>query len=184
MTTRRSILVAAIMGVGLGGAALGGAGCGVKDRTEGRLDLADAELAIDQQDGVHHELSLTAAGAVAWDGKPLVTITRNGVLRAGTRTLAKIDKYGAVTIGGQPTNLVVTKDGALQLDGQDELTIDRDGVVAGTLVDTIDHPAMKLDGAKLTYAGPPAARQAVLLGFAAVIIPSLAPPAPAAAATP
>lgn len=170
-TTRRVILVALLTGVAA-------AACGVKDRTEAKLDLADAKLTVQQADGARHELALTAAGAVTWDGKPQVTISRQGVVRAGKQVLAKIDKYGAVTVGGQPTNLVVTKDGALQLDGVDELTIDRDGVVGGGFLTTMDHPAVKLgDGSRLAYVGPPAARQALLLGFATVVIDSLSPPA-------
>jgi hypothetical protein len=168
---RRTFVLAVVVSVAA-------AACGVKDRTEAKLELADARLTVEQADGARHELALTAAGAVTWDGKPQVTISRQGVVRAGKQVLAKIDKYGAVTVGGQPTNLVVTREGALVLDGVNELTIDRDGVVGGGFIATMDHPAVKLgDGSKLAYVGPPAARQALLLGFATVVIDSLSPAA-------
>jgi hypothetical protein len=150
-------------------------GCGVKDRTEGRIELADASITIEQPDGVKHQLTVAASGEVRWDGKPLVTIGKRGTLKVGAKIVARIDKYGAVTIGGQPTNIAVTRDGAFIMDETPELTITTTGLIDGPLIDSIDHPAVVLEGSKLTYAGPPAARQAVLLGFAAVVTPALVP---------
>lgn len=158
-----------------------GAGCGMRSPTEARLTLADARLTIDQADGRHHELTLAASGVVRWDGVELVTIGKNGALRRGDHELAKVDKHGKMTIGGQPTNLAVTPDGVFVLDDVAELTIDRDGVVAGPLFTSIDHPAVELDGSKVAYVGPPAARAATLLGFVTLITPSLAAETPPAA---
>ncbi len=149
-------------------------GCGMKDPTMARLELADATITIDQPDGVHHALTLAASGAVAWDGKPLLTISKNGVLSAGGKTIAKVDKHGAITIHGQLVdNLAVLPDGTFRLDGEAALTIDRDGTIAGPLIKSLAHPALVLDGSKLAYVGPPGARWATLLGFAAVLSPSL-----------
>ena len=178
-TRSRQALVTALLFAHVGVAALvvvgltHCTGCGMKDPTMARLDLADATITIDQPDGVHHALTLAASGAVAWDGKPLLTISKSGALTAGGRAIAVVDKHGAITVHGQPTNLAVRPDGSFELDGVAELTIDRDGTIAGPLIKTIDHPALVLDGSKLAYVGPPAARWATLLGFAAVLSPSL-----------
>lgn len=160
-------------------AALGAAaGCGVEDPTRAHIDLADAKMTIDQPDGVHHELAVAASGAVTWDGKPLVTIGAKGTLKAGGKVIARLDKHGVMTLRGQLTNVAVTKDGAFIMDGTPELTITRDGLIAGPLIETIDHPAVVLEGSKLGFVGPPAARQAILLGFAALVTPDLVPPPP------
>jgi hypothetical protein len=185
-TRRQAVITAALfahlaVAAGVGALASTSAACGVKDRTVARLDLADAKLTIDQADGRHHELTLSAKGEVAWDGRPFLVITRDGALRAGKDVLARIDKYGAVTIKGQPTNVVIRPDGSFEIDGVAELTIDRDGVVAGPLLTSLDHPAMELAGARLAFVGPARARWATLIGFAALLTPSLSP---ADAATP
>ena len=157
------------------------AGCGgVKDKTVARLELADARLTIDQADATHHELALTANGEVRWDGKLFVVVTRNGVLRSGTAIVARVDKYGALSVRGQPTNLAVRPEGEFEIDGVQELTIDRDGTVAGPLLGSLDHPALNLDGAKVVYVGPANARWALLLGFAALVTPALSPSVPRA----
>lgn len=174
-------VMAAMLAAGVTASAAAGAGCGMRSPTEARLTLADARITIDQADGRHHELTLAATGVVRWDGVELVTIGKNGALRRGDRELAKVDKHGKMTIGGQPTNLMVTPDGVFVLDDVAELTIDRDGVVAGPLFTSIDHPAVELDGSKVAYLGPPAARAATLLGFVTLITPSLSPETPPAA---
>lgn len=168
--TMSSTWILALVAVG------GAAGCGVKDPTEAHVELADAKLTIDQPDGKHHELAVATNGAVTWDGKPVVTIGAKGALKADGKVIAKIDKHGVMTIGGQPTNVAVTRDGAFIMDGTPELTITREGVVDGPLVASLDHPAVVLEGSKLAYVGPPAGRQAVLLGFATLITPQLTPP--------
>lgn len=176
---RTWVLAMALAATGAGGVIIGGGtGCGTKDQTVARLELADAKITIDQPDGVHHELTLAASGAVAWDGKPLLTISRTGALTAGGKVIARVDKHGAVSVDGHPTNLAVLPDATFQLDGQAELTIDRDGSIAGPLIKSIDLPGLILDGAKLAYVGPANARWAALLGFAAVLSPSFGVPLP------
>jgi hypothetical protein len=178
---RRQAVITAVLfahvavAAGVGALAVTCAGCGVKDRTVARLELADAKITIDQADGVHHALALASKGEVAWDGKPFLVITRDGALKVGKDVVARIDRHGALTIKGQPTNYAIRPDGAFAIDGVDELTIDRDGLIGGPLIDSLDHPVIKLEGAKLAYVGPANARWATLIGLAALLTPGLSP---------
>ena len=157
---------------------LGLVGCGVKDPTAARLTLADATITIDQKDGGHHALALAASGEVTWDGKPLAKVGGNGSLSAGGKVVAVIDKNGVMTVHGQPTNLAIRPDGTFELDGTAEVTIDRDGTMAGPLLSSLDSKAFDPAGGTLRYQGPEKARQATMLGFAAVLSPSFGIPTP------
>ena len=180
-TSRNAVVLAVVLGAA---SAAGAAGCGVKDRTQASLTLVDSKITIAQPDGVTHELVVFANGLVQWDGKPLVTISKTGVLRDGNRVLAKVDKYGAMAITGQPTNLAVRPDGTFVLDGEVELSIAREGQVLGPLIDSLDHPAVVLEGSTIRYLGPVAGRQVAMLGLVALVVPQLAPALPPAPAPP
>lgn len=154
------------------------AGCGVKDPTAARLKLADATITIDQKDGAHHALAVTATGDVTWDGKPLAKVSGNGALSAAGKVVAVIDKHGVMTVHGQPTNLAIRPDGTFELDGVAEVTIDRDGTMAGPLLSSLDSKTFDPAGGTLRYQGPEHGRQAAMLGFAAILSPTFGIAAP------
>ncbi len=171
----RRVAVAVALTTAIGGAAA----CGVKDRGQASLELAPATITVAQKDGAQHVLALAADGAVTWDGRPLATVGKDGKLRVGGQVVGTIDHKGALLQGGQPTNLAVLKDGTFLDSGAPELTIDRDGSMAGPLIDSLDSTAFDPAGGTLRYSGPSGARQATMLGFLAIAIPALAPPPPA-----
>ncbi|HVV85098.1 MAG TPA: hypothetical protein VHE35_18665, partial [Kofleriaceae bacterium] len=168
----RSVIVAT-----MAGAMLAAAGCQPKDPTAATVALADAKLTIDQPDGVHHVLALAADGNVQWDGAPLAKVSRGGRVTRGKEELITVDKHGNVSVHRRGTNLIVDRDGTFD-DGDLKLTIDRDGAVGGNLIAEMDLPSVAVEGSKVVYSGPPEARQALLLGFACLVIPDLAPARP------
>jgi hypothetical protein len=146
------------------------AGCGKRDRSAGApLVLADAKLIVEQADGATHIFSLKADGAVTFDTEPVVTVRKDGQIAAGGKLMARLNKDYKIIAHGVETNAAVMPSGVFQLDGADELLIAEDGKVTGPLLETMDHPRLNVEGAKVVYEGPPAARQAMLVGFAAFV---------------
>ncbi len=143
--------------------------CGAKDKSGARLDLADARLVITQADGATHVLALAAGGAVTFDNQPVLTLERLGHIVVGGHRLARVELDGSISANKVRTNATVSPEGTFVLDGQTELTIADDGAVTGPLFETMDHPRLKLEGAKVRYEGPPAARRATMVGFAAFV---------------
>lgn len=146
-----------------------GACGGAKDRTGAKLELANAKLVVTQADGQIHVLTLAANGAVTFDNQPVVTLEKNGHIQVGGKRLARIERDGSISASTVRTNAVVKEDGTFVLDGVDELTIGPDGAATGPLFETMDHPRVKLQGGKVEYVGPPGARRATMVGFAAFL---------------
>lgn len=161
------------------------AACGARDPSAAALALAPAKIAIVQADGVRHELTLGADGALAYDGKPFATLGKNGRLRAGDGLSWQLVKDGTVLVRGSVSNVGV-RDDSFILDGEAALAIDDDGAITGPLLADLDHPAFVAEGATLRYDGPREARTAILLGLAAILTSGTeligAPAAPAAPA--
>lgn len=158
----------------------GAAGCGKKDRSPGaKLELADARIVIEQTDGVTHVLALKADGAVTFDNEAVVTLRKDGQIAVGGKLSARLDPKFHLYAHGLETNVVVTREPPVfQMDGGDELQIEDSGAVTGPLFETMDHPRLMVDGARVRYEGPPGARQATLLGFAAFVTGLNAVPKP------
>lgn len=142
---------------------------GPKDKTGAKLELADAKLVVTQADGQIHVLALAASGAVTFDNQPLITLEKNGHILVGGQRLARVERDGSISANKVRTNAVVKDDGTFVLDGVDELTIGPDGAATGPLFETMDHPRVKLEGGKVEYVGPPGARRATMVGFAALL---------------
>lgn len=149
--------------------ALAAACGGARDRTGARLELADAKLVVAQSDGQTHVLALAASGAVTFDNQPLITLEKNGHIVIGGKRLARVERDGSISANTVRTNALVKDDGTFVLDGVDELTIGPDGKVTGPLFETMDHPRVKLEGSTMEYSGPPSARRAAMVGFAALV---------------
>lgn len=145
------------------------AGCGARDRGGVKVELADARLVFAQPDGSTHAIVLKADGAVSYDGEAVIKIRKDGQLESEGKLFARLEKDGRVYAHGVETNLRVSPEGALTLDGAEELAIGDDGSVTGPLLETMDHPMLPIDGAKVRYEGPPGARRATMLGFAAFV---------------
>ena len=64
------------------------------------------------------------------------------------------------------------------LDGVAEVTIDRDGTMAGPLLSSLDSKTFDPAGGTLRYQGPEHGRQAAMLGFAAILSPTFGIAAP------
>jgi hypothetical protein len=143
---------------------------GPKDKTGAKLELADAKLILVQADGQTRVLALAADGSVTFDNQPLIKLEKNGghIVIDGKRR-ARVERDGSISANSVRTNAVVKDDGTFVLDGVEELTIDQDGNVTGPLFDTLDHPKLVLAGGKLRYEGPPGARRATMVGFAALL---------------
>jgi hypothetical protein len=114
-------------------------------------------------------LALTAAGAVTFDNEPVITLEKNGHIVVGGKRLARVESDGGISARKVRTNAVVKDDGTFVLDGVDELVLAPDGTASGPLFETMEHPRMKLEGAKVRYEGPPGARRATMVGFAAFV---------------
>jgi hypothetical protein len=142
---------------------------GAKDKTGAKLELADAKLVITQADGASHVLALSAAGAVTFDNQPVITFEKNGHILVGGKRLARVERDGSISAQTVRTNALVKEDGTFVLNGVDELTIAPDGKVTGPLFETMDHPSLKLEGGTMAYSGPPGARRATMVGFAAFV---------------
>lgn len=153
-------------------ASLGGAGCKGRDRSSSApIALAAARLVVEQADGVTHVLAVAADGTVTFDNEPVVVVRKDGQIAgpAGGKPMARLSKDFRLYAHGVETNVHVLPSGVFQMDGADELLIAEDGKVTGRLLQTMDHPRLKVEGAKVAYEGPPAARQALLVGFAAFV---------------
>ena len=161
----KPIALLAALGLLAASAACGGP----KDRSGAKLELADARLVVTQADGTSHVLALTAAGAVTFDNEPVLTLEKAGHILVGGKRLARVESDGGISARKVRTNALVKDDGTFVLDGVDELTIGPDGAATGPLFETIDHPRVKLEGAKVRYEGPPGARRATMVGFAAFL---------------
>ncbi|MBZ0232256.1 MAG: hypothetical protein K8M05_07875 [Deltaproteobacteria bacterium] len=142
---------------------------GPKDRTGAALELADARLVVTQADGQTRTLALAAGGAVTFDNQPVVTLEKNGHIVIAGKRLARVERDGSISANTVRTNVVVKEDGTFVLDGVEELTIGPDGKVTGPLFETMDHPRVQLEGGTMAYQGPPAARRATMVGFAAFV---------------
>lgn len=154
-----------LFGVSVTLAACGGA----KDRTGAKLELADAKLVVAQADGQTHVLALSAAGAVTFDNQPVITLEKNGHILVGGKRLARVERDGSISAQTVRTNAVVKEDGTFVLNGVDELVLAPDGTASGPLFETMDHPRVVLEGAKVRYDGPPGARRATMVGLAAFL---------------
>ena len=166
---------AAAVAIALAAAA---AGCMKPDRSGAKVELADARLEMVQQDGTKHVLSLSATGALAFDGETFATITADSRLLVGGKETGKLEKDGVLWAQGVPSNVVIKPGGTFVMNGVDEVRLDEDGVATGPLLATMDHPRMDLDGAKVTYVGPPGARRPLMTGFAAFVTRTPLEPAP------
>jgi hypothetical protein len=147
---------------------LAAAGCG-SDKPGVRVELADARLVFAQPDGSSHVVTLTADGAVSFDGEPVIKVRKDGQIEAEGQLFARLQPDGRVFAHGVATNVRINEDAVFEMDGAPELTIGADGAVTGPLLETMDHPMLPLDGAKVRYEGPPGARRATMLGFAAFV---------------
>lgn len=144
-------------------------GCGARDQGGARLELGEARLVFAQPDGSTNAVVLRADGAVSYDGEAVIKLRRDGQIETGGKLMGRLQRDGRVFAHGVETNMHVDADANFLLDGVVELSIGADGVVTGTLLETMDHPMLPLDGAKIRYEGPPGARRATMLGFAAFV---------------
>lgn len=172
---------AGLVAIGIA-AALGAAGCKGRDRSSSApIAVAPARLVVEQADGVTHVLAVGADGAVTFDNEPVVVVRKDGQIAAavGGKPMARLSKDFKLYAHGIETNVHVLPSGVFQMNGADELLIAEDGKVTGPLLESMDHPRLKVEGAKVAYEGPPAARQALLVGFAAFVTGLTAVPKPA-----
>jgi hypothetical protein len=142
---------------------------GPRYRSGAKLELADAKLVVEQADGQLHVLALNAAGAVTFDNEPVITLEKTGHILIGGKRLARVEPDGSISANGMRTNVQVKEDGTFILSTIEELTFAPDGTASGPLFETMDHPRVKLEGGKVRYEGPPGARQATVVGFAAFL---------------
>ncbi len=149
--------------------AAGGAACTKADHTGARLELAAATLVVEQADGTRHVFALAATGEVTFDGERLITLQPNGHIVIDGKPAARVERDGTISARSVRTNAMVHDDGAFLLGGEPELTLGADGVASGPLLTTMDHPRLALEGARVRYQGPPGARRAVMVGFAAFV---------------
>lgn len=150
-------------------AAAGLAACAKGDPTGARLVLAEARLVVTGDDGPRHVLTVSAAGEIALDGAAQFTLRPDGHIVVGGQAVARVERDGAISVHSVRTNAVVRDDAAFVLDGAVELEVGDDGAVTGPLLATMDHPRLRVDGARLRYEGPPAARRAAMIGLAGVV---------------
>lgn len=145
------------------------ASCMKPDHRGARLELADARIEFTQRDGAHHVVALSAQGALAFDGTSFATLGRDGQLLVAGAETAKLEKNGVLAVRGVASNVVIRPDGALVMNDVVEVSIAEDGTVAGSLLETMDHPRLDPEGGTARYVGPPAARRALMTGFAAFV---------------
>lgn len=155
------------------------AGCMKPDRRGAALELADARIDFVQRDGARHVISLSKQGELAFDGKLFATITADGQLFAGGAPTAKLEKDGVLWAQGAASNVIIRPGGELVMNDVVEVAIADNGDVTGTLLETMDHPALDPEGGSARYHGPPGSRRALMTGFAAFLTGKPLEPAPA-----
>jgi hypothetical protein len=146
-------------------AAAPAAGCGA-DPTVVKLTLADAKILIVQADGVRHELAMTAAGKVTFDGVEFATLRKHGRLEVVGATSLELRKDGAILSQGQPTNIALDASDGFVENQVAVLTVDAAGAIEGDLWRELDHPKFQGEGATVTYQGPVASRRPMMFALA------------------
>ena len=130
----------------------------VAAQTSAVLTVQPASLSA-TVDGQPMELAIDAAGKITVNGKLVGTIGANGEARdANDKVIASIATDGRVTIQGEPQeDIVIRDDGSVVNRGEAIVSIGADAVLAGKLISEAD--------AKITYAGPPEGRRAMMLAW-------------------